>query len=234
MDKLELGYMQTVLPKQYRKLINQDTVDEINNLVDDPDYGEQYKDSIITYSSILEGKDKWSLRQYIDAVKFYSLTAAQDSQVAAYIKVFPERLQARLNRGEKKDDMRGEASRFNSSDLVNKIRSQALIPLHLINQGNLQLGINTLADICTNSNSDVARASAATSLLKELRPPETQQVELQLGLSDEARLAQEKQSILLTDIAKNQRELMKAGHSISDIQKMHVTHKTIDVEISDV
>ena len=230
MAKLKLDFMQATLPKQYKKLITQDIVDEINMLVDDPEYGEHCRDSMITYTTVLDGKDKWNLRQYVDAVKFYSLTAAMNSQVDAYAKVFPNRLQARLDRGENKDDMRGEASRFNATGLVNVIRSQALVPLHLINQGNLQLGINTLVDICVKGRSEVAKVSAATALLKELRPPETQQVELQLGLSDDARAAQEKQTNQLLEIATNQRRLLEQGVPISEVQRIHVNVVEAELE----
>ena len=222
--ELTLEYFQSTLPKQYKKLISQDIVTEINHLVTDPDYGKEFQESVVTAMSILDGREKWSLRKYVDAIKFYSLTAAAMPQAKAYAMVFPERLQARLDRGETIHDMNGEASRFNSTELVNKIRAQALVPIHLVNQGTVQLAINKLTDIMLTGRSEVAKVSAATALLKELRPPETQKVELQLGLSDEARAAQDKQNQQLISIAENQRRLLEAGHSIDDIQKIHVEY----------
>lgn len=219
---LTLELVQNVVPKSYRKLVDQETVDTINKLTEDPDYGEEFKNSIITHTSILDGTNNWSLKQYVDGVKFYSLTAAGLSQVDAYCKVFPERLQSRLDRGQSKVDMNGEASRFNSTDLVNKIRQQALVPLHLVNQGTTQLAINTLTDLMLKGRSEVARVSAATALLKELRPPEAQQVDLKIGLNDDARAAQERQNQQLLEIAENQRRLLQAGVPLAEIQKIHV------------
>ena len=227
MVELSLEYAQSILGKKHSKVITQDIVDDINKLTTDPDFGSEYMEAIITYTSILEGKENYSLQQYISAVKFYSLTAGMSTQVDAYCKVFPERLQARLDRGQDRVDMTGEASRFNSTALVTKIRSQAIMPLHLVNMGNLQLGINTLVDICVNSRSDIARGSAAATLVKELRPPEVQKVELQVGLSDDVLAAQNKQTDTLVEIARSQRQLLIDGHSISDIQKIHI--KPIDV-----
>ncbi len=232
MDKeLKLDYMLSIINKKHKKVLTQEVVDDLNLLVSDPDYGEEFKDAIITHTSILEGKDGWSLEQYLDAIKYYSLTAAANSQVDAYIKVFPERLQARLDRGQNKDDMRGEASRFNATGLVSRIRSNALVPLHILNQGTTQLAINTLTTLMLSGRSEVARVSAATALLKELRPPEVQQVELQLGMSDAAAEAHAKQSEQLLTIAENQQRLLKAGVSINDIQQLHI--KTIDVEVEE-
>ncbi len=226
--ELNLDYLQSVINKRHKKAVTQEVVDDLNLLILDPDYGEEFKNAIITHTSILNGKDGWSMAQYLDAIKFYSLTAAANSQVDAYIKVFPERFQVRLDRGQDKDDMRGEASRFNATELVNRIRSTSLIPLHLVNQGTTQLAINTLTTLMLSGRSEVARVSAATALLKELRPPEVQQVELQLGMSDAAAEAHAKQSEQLLTIAENQQRLLKAGADINDIQQLYI--KAIDVE----
>ena len=229
--ELKLDYMLSIVNKRHKKVLTQEVVDDINVLTSDPEYGQEFQNAIVTHTSILEGKDGWSLNQYIDAVKFYSLTAAANSQVDAYVKVFPDRLQARLDRGQDKDDMRGEASRFNATELVNRIRSNALVPLHLVNQGTTQLAINTLTKLMLSGRSEVARVSAATALLKELRPPEAQHVELQLGMSDAAIEAHAKQATQLTEIAENQRRLLQAGANINDIQQIHIT--TIDAEVDE-
>ncbi len=231
MSKLSLEVMQANLPKNYKKTITQDVVDEINNLVEDPDYGQEFKEAFTTYTTILNGKESFSLTQYVSAVKFYSLTAAGLPFVKAYVKIFPDRLQARLDRGQDIADMGGEASRYNGSDAVNKIRAQALVPLHLVNQGTTQLAINTLTTLMLSGRSEVARVSAATALLKELRPPEAQQVELQLGMSDAALELQSKQNDNLLKIAENQQRLLAAGMNINDIQQIHVT--TIEAEVDE-
>lgn len=224
---LTLEVMQTVVPKNYKTLVSQETVDEINHLVEDPDYGEEFRENMLTWTSVLDGSEKWSMAQYITAIKYYSLTAAGLSQVDAYCKTYPERLQARLDRGQGKQDISGEASRYNSSVLVNKIRQQALVPLHLVNQGTTQMAINELTRLMLNSRSDVARVSAATALLKELRPPDTQQISLEIGMSEDAKAAQERQSQQLLEIAENQRRLLQAGASLQDIQSIHIRKEEV-------
>jgi hypothetical protein len=74
-----------------------------------------------------------------------------------------------------------------------------------------------------NGRSEVARVNAANTIIKELRPPEVQQVELQLGQSEEALKAQERQTEQLAQIAENQRRLLAAGVSIEDVQQIQVT-----------
>jgi len=227
-NELTIGVITEIVPKNYKKLVTQDVVDEINLLTKDPDYGEEFKESFLSATSVLSGKTSVSLLQYIAAVKYYSLTASGMTFTDAYIKVFPERLQARLDRGEDKTNMGGEASRYNATDTVTTIRRQALVPLHLVNQGAVQTAINALTNIVLNGKSEMAKVAAATTLIKELRPPETQHVELQLGLSEEAREAQKKQHDQLIEIAENQRRLLAAGANINDIQRLHITTTIIE------
>lgn len=225
----ELSYevFKEVLPKNMKKVVTQEVVDEINKLVKDPDYGEELKSSMISATNVLAGKENWSLKQYIDAVKFYSLTAAAMTQTDAYCKVFPDRLQNRLDRGETKNDMNGEASRYNSSELVNRIRNQALVPLHLVNQSTVQLAINTLTHLMINAKSDVAKVSAASALLKELRPPEAQKIQLDVGINTTDSIAELRKAT--EELALQQMQSIQAGMAVKYIAESRV----IDIEVND-
>lgn len=223
---LTLELMQETLPKQYKKLVTEELVGELNHLTVDPDYGEEFKSSILTYMDILSGKESYSLRQYLDAIKFYSLTAAGLVQVDAYIKVFPERLQARLDRGQDKENMRGEAARFNQTDLVNRIRNQALVPLHLVNQGVTQQAINQLANLMMTSRSDMAKVSAASALLKELRPPESQKIELDIGINTKDSIADLRKAT--EELALAQLQSIEAGNAVKAIAESVVVEAEIE------
>ena len=232
--KFTLDYLRAQLPKAKGKLVNQDVVDELNELVKDPDYGQEFLNSVITHTSTLTDTSRHSMQEYLNAIKYYSLTSVGHTLLDAYIKVFPDRLQARLDRGQVKEDIRSEANRFNRTELVNAIKAQALIPLHLVNQETVQKAINQLSHLMMNARSDVAKVSAATAILKELRPPEVQQMEIAVGLNEEAQAAQAAQNDTLAQIAINQQKLLAEGHSIEDVQKIHMTKKEyVDVEIDD-
>jgi len=232
-NDVTMEYFQETLPKKFGGAINQSTIDEINKLVEDPDYGEEFKSSMVTYTSVLSGKDKWSFKMYMEATKFFSLRAMGMSQIDSYAKVFPERLQVRLDSGFDKNILRGEAARYDGNKLVNAIREQSQVPFHLRNQGAAQDALNQLISLMYTARSDVAKVSAATAVLKETRPPEAQKIELQVGLSEDAVEQQEKQNEQLRDIANNQRKLLEQGYSIDEVQKIHVTrvHDTIDAEV---
>jgi hypothetical protein len=166
------------------------------------------------------------MKQYLDAVKYYSLTAGGLSQVDAYMKVFPERMQARLDRDQDKDDMRGEASRFNATELVNRIRDQALVPLHLVNQGNLQLAINTLVQVATKSRSDIARVNAASALLKELKAPETQKIELDIGVNTTDSIAELRKAT--EKLAIQQAQSIDAGIAVKQIAESTIIEAEVE------
>lgn len=230
MEEISLETVKAATPKRYRGTMTQSMVDDINKCIEDPDYGEEFGESIFTYLNILGGSKKWSMFDYVSAVKYFSLTAACVNQVDAYCRVFPDRLQARLTLGLTKADMTGEASRYNGNELVSIIRDQALIPLHLVNQGILQKAINKAAQLMMTAKSEKVQGDMALGLIKELRPPETNKVEVAIGLNDSAREAQERQTNAMLEIAENQRRMLAAGASLSDIQKLTMVHNTEDIE----
>jgi len=231
-EEFTLEQLSGLVPKKFKKLLTDETVEELNKCIFEPDYGEEFKLSYLSALHILEGKETWSLNQYMNAVQFYSLTAMGVTQIDAYVRIFPDRLKARIVSGSCKADMHGEASRFNGQDLVNRIRSHALVPLHLVNQGNVQLAINVLVDIAVNGRSEIARTSAALGMLKELRPPEIQESFIQIGLSDSAQDNQNKQTSAMLEIAKNQQAMLKLGIPLEDIQKIH-SAPVIDAEVEE-
>jgi hypothetical protein len=228
---LSLELVQGLVPKHYKNSVTQELIDDLNRLSRDPDYGEEFKQSMLTSTSILGGANsKWSLAMYVDAVKYFSLTAAQMSQADAYIAVFPERFQSRLDRGETKEDIRGEASRYNNSELVNKIRQQALVPLHLVNQGNVQIAINVLVDIATRGRSEMARVSAANGLLKELRAPESSKIEKDVGIN-KGNIIDDYEKAMLKMVAE-QKRLIEAGGDLKSIANASIkVSDAIEVEI---
>ena len=234
MIKLEM--VQEQLGKTKGGLVTQDTVDELNHLIDDPDYGEEFLDSYMSYFNVLEQNGAWSTPKYMNAVKFFSLMEGHHSAVDAYVKVFPDRLEARLARGESKTNMGGEASRYNSSALVNEIRKVATIPVQLIHRHLLHEAILKQAALMNDNRvSPAVQQKAAESLMRELKPVEDTTVNLKVGMTDDMKA----QNVQLVDhigqIALNQRKMLAAGMNIAEIQRLNIKKPDIieDAEIDD-
>jgi len=224
-NQLTVELLKGVVPKKYARFVADDLVNELNLLIGDQEYGEQFKEEFLTHANVLEQNSNWSLTKYTNAVKFFSLVQQEMSLVDAYCVVFPDRLKARYARGESKLNMGGEASRFNSSELVNKIRQQALVPLHLVNQSLLQRAINKQAELMMHAKSEMVQQKASETLIRELRPPETSKIELDIGIQHTDTIA---------DLRKAAEELVNAQHSsiLAGVQVKEIANsRIIDAEI---
>lgn len=220
---LQLEVLQAQLGKKGR-LITQDTVDELNKLVEDPDYGEQFLDQYVSFFNVLDKNSQWSTPKYMNALKYFSLIESGHSQIDAYVKVFPDRLEARYARGEKKSDMGGEASRYNASQLVNEIRKVATVPVQLIHRHLLHEAIMKSARLMNDPNvSPAVQQKAAEVLIKELKPAEDSNVNIKIGMDEESKSQQARLVDHIASIAANQQKLLQAGMKIEDIQRLNIS-----------
>lgn len=228
---IELKLLQEQLGKK-GSLINQDIVDELNRLEEDVDYGETFTDYYVRYYNVLEKSNQWTTPKYMNALKFFSLVESNHSLVDAYVKTFPDRLAARQARGQGKNDMGGEASRYNASELVNEIRKVARIPVELTNYHTFQEAIRRSVELMNDPEvSPAVQQKAAETLIRELKPKEDSTVNIKVGMSDEAKSQQAKLVDHIGTIALQQQKMLAAGMNIADIQKLNIQiSSAIDVE----
>lgn len=222
---LQLEVLQAQLGKK-GKLITQDTVDELNKLVEDQDYGEQFLDQYISFFNVLDQNSQWSTPKYMNALKYFSLIESGHSQIDAYVKVFPERLEARYARGERKSDMGGEASRYNASQLVNEIRKVASVSVKLIHRHTFHDAIAVTARLMHDPmTSPAVRQKAAETLIRELKPDEKTEISIEIkndtSAIDELRKATE--ALVL-----EQRRSIEAGMSVKYIAESQVVEAEYD------
>lgn len=172
--ELTLDLIQSQLKPQQRLTVSEETIAEIQHLSEDPDYGEEFLDCYLDHLNIYKENPRRSHSQYLSAVKFFSLVEAGNSLTDAYIKLFPGRYADRKRNyppeEQKKEIMRGEASRYNSSLLVSEIRKVAAIPIQLIHRHLLHEAILDQADLMRNARSEMVRQKAGATLIAELKP----------------------------------------------------------------
>lgn len=222
---LQLAVLQEQLGRKKGSLITQDTVDELNKLIEDPDYGEDFVDAYRQYFNILDKNAQWSTPKYMSAMKFFILMESGHSAVDAYVKVFPERLEARHARGEKKSDMGGEASRYNASALVNEIRKVAGIGVKLTHRYMLMDALDITHRLMNDRNvSPAVRQKAAETLIRELKPDDKTEISIEIkndvSAIDELRRATEQLAIA-------QRDSIKAGVAVKYIAESIVVEGEI-------
>ena len=176
--ELSLDLVQSQLKPQQRLTVSQETLDEINELAQNPDYGPEFLDAYLDHLNIFKDNPKRSHTQYLSAIKFFSLVEAGNSLTDSYIKTFPQRFDDRKQNypfdERDKSIMRGEASRYNNSMLVNEIRKVAAIPVQLIHRHILHEAILEQAVLMRTAKSEMVRQKAGATLITELKPQEDQ------------------------------------------------------------
>lgn len=229
-ETLTLDFLQAQLgtPSKEVKYLTQDTVDEIKALVKDPEYGEEFLSSYIDYFNISQTSNRWSGKVYMSAMKFFVLVEGGHSLVSAYAKTFPERLAARVSRGQTKEHMTGEASRYNSSKLVNEIRKVASIGIQLSHRHLLHEALDRTADMMRSARSEMVRQKAAETLIRELKPAEDTKVQVDVVVDERDSIKALREAAEKLALAELQS--IKAGVAV----KVIAESKIIEVEIEDI
>lgn len=234
MNELSLEVVQSQLSKQQQLLVDEGVVEEINKLAQDPDYGPEFLESYLDHLQVLADAPKNTHKQYVNAVKFFSLVEAGNSLTDAFIKVFPERYEQRMRTtGEEgKEIIRGDASRYNGSKMLQEIRRVATQPVQLIHRHLLHKAILANADLMMTARSEMVRQKAADTLIRELKPAED--ATIKIDVNDGATSAIEELRKAGQELAAAQREAALAGVPMKQIAAARIfsndDEDVIDVE----
>lgn len=208
MSELTKEVLQRALPDKFRTHLPDELVERINNVLDDPEYAQIYRDNFLAYASVLQ-EGRYKMEEYLNAVKYCSHKLMGKSNIASYILVFPDRYNEMVNKGYGQKDIASFVTSYNKGKLVNAIMEQSIIPSWIINQDLHQKAINVLADLMMNANSEKVRADSANSLLVHLKPPEIKKVELDIGVKANKEIDDMK--TLLAELSAKQLQLIDTG-----------------------
>jgi hypothetical protein len=231
-DKLDVDLFKSALPAQVKKSVTQDLVDTINTLVIDPDFRENYRENLLSFTSVLS-KGRFKLKNYVDAVRYVSFKLLGDNNKAAYIKTFPDKYARFTQNGVLEKDIASYIHAYNKSKLVCLIWEQTLTPTYILNQDHVQQAINTQVGLMMHAKSEKVRCDAANSLLVHLKMPETQKVELDIGIK------KDKSIDALRDATKEFIEMQKQMIASGNMTAQEVAHSKLVIdgdseEITDV
>ena len=228
--ELTLDLVQSQLKPRQKLLVSAETVEEIQKLATNPDYGPEFLDCYIDHLNVLKENPRRNHDSYLQAVKFFSLVEAGNSLVDAYIKVFPDRFADR-NRNKdvpSKDVMRGEASRYNNTQLVNEIRKVATVPVQLIHRHLLHEAILVQADLMRSAKSEMVRQKASDTLIRELKPGEDHV--LTVNVEDGATSIIEELARATRNLASEQYKSVLAGVPLREISAARLMTPTQEIE----
>lgn len=227
--------VQAALPSR-KNTITDEIVDLINQSQNDPEFqGESLLQTATTYEQVLV-RNKASIRQYLDAIRFCAyLLSEDDNATEAYKRTFIDRdfVQERINQptdSNKYIELVSAASRYRRSKLVVDILTVSQVPMELIFNGLRHKAVGVLADRMMNSKLDRDRISAAKELLAATKGPDEHRIELDVGV---------KQTDIITSLneqlaamAETQMKMLQQGKSISEVQKIGISVDVIDAEVT--
>jgi len=225
---LTVEMFKQALPEKVKKTVNQELIDSINNTLSDPEMYEQYRDNLISYTRVM-ADGRFKIAEYVNAVKYVSHKLLGCTNLDAYVKTFPAKYQGFLAQGVASKDIASYVTAYNKSKLVNLIFEQTLVPSYVLNQDLYQKALNVQAELMVSANSEKVRCDAANSLLLHLKMPETQKIELEIGMKEDGSIAALRQATM--ELAAQQRLMIKSG--MSDAQEIAHT-KVIEAEVIDV
>ena len=225
MSLLTIDQFKQALPDKVKKSVNQELIDQINNTLGDPEMYESYRDNLISYTKVM-ADGRFKISNYIEAVKYVSHKLMGCTNIDAYIKTFPDKYTRFVAQGVASKDIASYVTAYNKSKLVNLIFEQTLIPSYVLNQDLYQKALNVQAELMVNSQSDKVRCDAANSLLTHLKMPETQKVELEIGMKEDSSIAALRATTL--ELSRQQRLMMESG--AMNAQQVAHSKFVIDVE----
>lgn len=212
---------QSALPRQIRGGVSDELMDNINQLLSDPELADIYKENILSFSNVMRD-GKYKLVDYLNAVRYVSYKMFGDQNITAYSKVFPERIERFQKEGFDAKKISAYVAAYNKTQLVNKIYEMSLIPTHILNAHHFQQAINVQVQIMTNEDvSYKVRSDAANSLMTHLKRPEAQKIELDVTHKEDE--ATKDLRAAIRDLANKQREMIISG----DMNAKEIAHSNI-------
>jgi hypothetical protein len=208
MSSLTPEEFKAALPAKLKKSVSQDLMDSINNTITDPEEYERFRDNLLSYTSVLQS-GRFKVESYLNAVRYVSYKLANLENKTAYFKTFPEKL-ARFKLEEvPTKDITSYIYAYHHSKLVTLIFEQTLTPTWIVNQDLYQKGLNVLSELMLGAHSEKVRCDAATNLLTQLKQPETQKIQLDVGLKENKTIDDLRANVL--KLAAKEKAMLQAG-----------------------
>lgn len=229
MDALTIDQFKQALPDKVKKSVNQELINKITQTLGDPDMYDTYRENLLSYAHVMQD-GKFKITNYIDAVKYVSQKLMGKTNTSAFAITFPDKIQRWAQQGVEAKDQASYITAYNKSKLVTLLMEQSLIPFWVLNQDNYQKAINVQVELMTTANSEKVRSDAANSLLTHLKPPETQKVELDIGIKKDSSIDALRKAV--TDLAAEQRKAIEAG--VQNAQDIAHAPVVVEGEVVDV
>lgn len=216
--------LRAMLPKNSRVKTDQSTVDLINKMIDESACHKGLMEERLMSHLHLMGPGV-GFTQLLNGIKFVTLSITPGmTQSKAYALVFPDKAQEILERG---GDISSFASQYAATKVPTTIMQDIQIgpsityaPLrHQVVQKYIELMNGKAAD---GPCSATVQLNAAIALMDYIKVPEEMTINLNAGVTDEAKAVQQNLADQIENMAAIMAQRMAKGESLKDIQKIGI------------
>lgn len=228
-DLVTIEQLKIAFPEK-AKTITQELVDSINQAQEDPQFDVlTLFDQMISHKDVLDNSSG-SMVEYINALKFCSyLEACDDNFTQAYIRTFSHRdaVKDRMfedTSSSKYKQLTHMASQYRRTPMVIAILTISDAPIQLLTRGMQFKALKVLADEMVSAYHSKDRITAADKLLTHARQAEEKNKKLEINIGTSAESKKQYTAVLdsLEKVALQQKALLDAGHSISEVQRLNL------------
>ena len=224
------------MPKGASITVTQEIVDLLNNAGSSAGIDQDlFEENMLSYMHLAK---KGGVIKLMNALKFYTLTQVPSvTNEQAYRIVFPDKAAELDARGASAASF---ASEFNNSTLVREITKLQVMGFYITHAHLKNWGMSKLVDLANgvgaNPNDRVSptvQLNSVLGILDKVTPPEDINVELRVGMNDEAKGITESLMEQLKRNADLKVKELGAGKNLDSIQGLDVVHGVIDAEVEE-
>ena len=206
MENLSIDQFKRCLPSNLKGNVTEEIVERFNEVLNDPIAREAIADNLIGFTNVIS-QGKFKLESYLYAVKYVTYKSMGDTNIQAYRKTFPQRVQDLIDKGTPDKDINSMVSAYNKSKLI---------PTYILNQDVFQEAINVQRKLMLDPTvKPLVRCQAAKALMDTLKPPEVKQMELAVSVKETDTVTELRKAT--TELAKAQIDALRKGGSLEAI-----------------
>lgn len=202
------------LPIHLKNVATPSLVDALNTIPLEPEVAETIRENFISYTTVLKD-GKYKIENYINAIAYCTFRMMGYNNQESYARTFPDRYAELTAKGTSSKDISSYVAMYNKGKLVTAIMEQAMIPTWLLNADVFQKAINHQLYLMENAKSEMVQTQAAKALMDTLKKPETKEVNLNIGVKEDA--GAEELREMMVNLAKRQSEIIAGGTSTKEI-----------------
>ena len=212
------------MPIHLKSAATDGLVDMLNNIPLDPETADTVRNNFISYTNVLKD-GKYKLEDYTYATAYVTFRMMGYNNQESYARTFPDRYARLTSEGKSSKEISSYVAAYNKNKLVNAIMEQAMIPTWLLNGDVLQKAINHSVYLMENARSEMVQVQAAKALMDTLKKPESKDVNLNIGTTNDAGIEELRQ--MMAGMAERQQKLIESG-----VNTKEIAHQRLMIDVT--